>query len=486
MAALVRSLYTATLLGLALYAAQALILIVLYLVHRRDDDRQVLPGVSEESLPSVTVQVPLRNERHVATRVMQAVGALDWPRDRLEIQVLDDSDDETCALVATAAARLEAAGLRVQVLRRETAVGYKAGALAEGLTRARGEFVAIFDADFCPDPRFLRQTVPHFLTDPALGMVQARWGHLNADYSLITRVQALALDAHFAIEHLARNRSGLLMNFNGAGGVWRRSAIEDAGGWCADTVTEDLDLSYRAQLAGWRALYLPHVAVPAELTPLLAAFKAQQARWAKGASQCLRKLGGPILRSHRLNWAQKAMALLHLSGYLNQPLLLLMILLTLPMVLTDPYFSDFSLWLGALASVPPLLYILGQMALYRDWLRRVLAYPFLMFLWVGMTLKLTIALVEGLVCWGGAFVRTPKYRIRGRSGRWQTSDYRAPVSAVWVGELALGLYVGVAIWLALRLDHHHLLPLVGGYALGQLLILAVTLAQAVAIRRSAG
>ncbi|MBN1247022.1 MAG: glycosyltransferase, partial [Anaerolineae bacterium] len=447
------------------------------------DGGPALPEVPEAWLPSVTVQVPLRNERHVATQVIGAVSALDWPRDRLEIQILDDSDDETSVLVASEVLRYRSTGLNMQMVRRSDPAGYKAGALAAGLASARGEFVAIFDADFCPDPAFLRETVPYFSADARLGMVQARWSHLNAEYSLITRVQALALDAHFAIEHLARNRSGLLMNFNGAGGVWRRAVIEEAGGWCPDTLTEDLDLSYRAQLAGWRALYLPDVVAPAELTPLLAALKAQQARWAKGASQCLRKLAGPLLRSRRLTWAQKVMALLHLSGYFNQPLLLVMILLTLPMVLTDPHFPDFSLWLGTLAAVPPLLYVLGQMHLYRDWLGRILVYPALMLLWVGLTLSLTVALVDGLWHWGGSFVRTPKYRIRGRTGRWQTSSYRPRTSRLWMGELALGVYVCVAIWMALRLDHGHLIPLVMGYALGQIMILAVTLVQALAARR---
>ncbi len=479
---LVRVLYTATLLGLATCAAQAVVLIVLFLVHRRDPSPQMLV-VPEGELPSVTVQVPLRNEQHVVRQIIEAVAALDWPRGRLEIQILDDSEDETAAMVTAEVLRLQRTGLNIQEIRRAEPTGYKAGALAAGLAQACGEFVAIFDADFCPAPDFLRRTVPHFLSDPGLGMVQARWTHLNPEYSLMTRIQALALDAHFTVEHLARNRSGLLMNFNGAAGVWRRAAIEDAGGWTADTLTEDLDLSYRAQLAGWRVLYLPDVVVPAELTPRVVAFKAQQSRWAKGASQCLRKLAGPIVRSRRLNLWQKVMALLHLSGYFNQPLLLMMILLTLPMVLTDPHFSDFSVWLGTLASVPPVLYVLGQMTLYRDWPRRILVYPALMFLWLGMAWSLSLAVLDGLRHWGGAFVRTPKYRIRGRADRWQTSAYRLRAGATWVGEVLIGIYVFVAIWLALDLDHMHLVPLVAGYAAGQLMILSLTLVQALAARR---
>jgi cellulose synthase/poly-beta-1,6-N-acetylglucosamine synthase-like glycosyltransferase len=475
----VKVLYTVVLAGLAVYALHILVLIVLYFRHR-DKPVPPLPLLDEADLPVVTVQIPLRNERHVAHQVLRAVAAQDWPRDRLEIQVLDDSDDETTAIVAREAARLRRAGFWVEVLHRDDPAGYKAGALALGNRRASGDYVVIFDADFCPAPDFLRRTVPHLVGDPDLGMVQARWTHLNADYSVITRVQALALDAHFSVEHLARNRAGLLMNFNGAAGVWRRAAILDAGGWQTDTVTEDLDLSYRAQLAGWRVLYLPDVVAPAELPPLVSALKVQQIRWAKGASQCLRKLAGPLVRSSRLTPVQKLMALLHLSGYTNQPLILCMMLLTVPMVWTDPNFSGLVVWLGALASIPPLLYVLGQMRFYRDWLRRVLVYPVLMLFWAGFSWSITLAVVEGLVRWGGDFVRTPKFRIRGRSGSWRSSNYRPHLDATWVGELVIGSYVVLAIWLAIRMDHAHLLPLALVYALGEMVLLGTTAAQMIA------
>ena len=480
---IVRILYTCILAGLALYALYVVVLIVLYLLHRKDDPL-VLPVITDAQLPCVTVQIPLRDERYVVRRVLQAVAGLDWPQDRLEIQVLDDSDDETVVEVDDEVARLREQGLSIVVLRRAQPTGFKAGALAEGVVLARGEYLAIFDADFRPAPDFLRQTVPYFLKDPTLGMVQARWSHLNADYSLMTRIQALALDAHFSVEHIARGNSRLLTNFNGAAGVWRKATIADAGGWQTDTVTEDLDLSYRAQLAGWRVLYLPDVTAPAELPPLVTAFKAQQIRWAKGAFQCLRKLARPILRSRRYNAAQKVMALLHLGGYGNQPLILLMILLTLPMVLTDPRFSDFTIWLGALASVPPVLYVLGQMHFYRDWLRRILVYPVLMLLWIGLAWSLTLAVFQGLFSWGGTFVRTPKFEITGRTGDWQSSAYRPRISPSWIGEALIGVYVCVAIWFAVKLQHDHLVPLVLGYALGQLMILAMTASQAFAARRS--
>lgn len=474
---LVRVLYTATLAGLALYALHVLVLIVLYLRHRRDVG-PLLPAVVEEHLPYVTVQIPMRNEHHVAHRVIRAVGSLDWPQDRLEIQILDDSDDATVSVVDTEAATLRHQGVRVEVLRRNAPRGYKAGALAAGTAVARGEYLAIFDADFCPPASFLRQTVPYFMVSSDLGMIQARWGHLNADYSLMTRIQALVLDAHYSVDHIARAQSRLLTNFNGAAGVWRKATIVDAGGWQTDTLTEDLDLSYRAQLQGWRVLYISDVVVPAEVPPLVTAFKAQQERWAKGAFQCFRKLAGPIVRSRRLSLVQKAMGLLHLSGYANQPLLLVMILLTLPMVLTNPKFADYTIWLGALASVPSLLYVLGQMHFHRDWLRRVVAYPALLLVWMGLAWSLTLAVFQGLTHWGGTFVRTPKFEITGSSGDWRRSAYRPRISATWVGELVLGAYACVAVWYAVRLEHSHLIPLALGYALGEITVLGLTAAEA--------
>lgn len=477
MAGLVSAFYTAALAGLALYAVHILVLIALYLRHRRETG-PTLPVVEEGDLPSVTVQIPLRNEQHVAHRIIRAAGAFDWPADRLEIQILDDSDDATVSVVDLEAVRLREKGVRVEVLRRATPLGHKAGALAAGTGAAVGDYLAVFDADFYPAPDFLRRTVPYFSADPALGMVQARWAHLNTDYSLMTRIQALVLDAHFSVDHIARGHSRLLTNFNGAAGVWRKAAITDAGGWQADTLTEDLDLSYRAQLCGWRALYLPEVVVPAELPPLVTAFKAQQERWAKGAFQCFRKLVGPILKSRRLRWYQKVMGLLHLSGYANQPLLLGMILLTLPMVLTNPTFADATVWLGTLVSIPSLLYVLGQVHFYRDWARRILAYPALVLLWMGLAWSLTLAVFSGLLQWGGTFVRTPKFEITNRTGDWRHSAYHPRVSATWVGELLLGVYVCVAIWYAVRLGHGHLIPLAAGYALGQVVILALTAREA--------
>jgi cellulose synthase/poly-beta-1,6-N-acetylglucosamine synthase-like glycosyltransferase len=348
-------------LWLAIYGLNSLILAFLYLRHRR----AVVPAPSADwsVLPPVTVQVPVYNELHVVERAIDGVAALDYPRDRLQIQILDDSTDETTRLARARTALHRERGVDITVLRRPDRGGFKAGALAWGLSQARGEYVAIFDADFCPHPDFLLRTIPHFLARPRLGMVQTRWSYLNADYSPLTRAQALALDGHFVVEQAGRHRSGLLVSFNGAAGVWRRRCIEEAGGWQADTLCEDLDLSYRAQLAGWECLYLPAVDAPAEVPPQIAAFKRQQSRWAQGSVQALRKLAGSILRSRRLRWGQKGMALVHLSSYLAHPLMVVFLLASLPTLLMP---DSALLPLGSLGLMclgPLLVYVVSQQQL---------------------------------------------------------------------------------------------------------------------------
>ncbi len=474
MTQIVGYLYMAVLAGLTIYAVHILILIALYLWHRREPQPPT-PHLEPDHYPHVTVQIPLRNERRVAVRILEAVAALDWPRDRLEIQVLDDSDDGTTALARATAACLREQGHTIHVLHRSQPIGNKAGALAAGLAECRSDYIAIFDADFCPAPDFLQRTIPHLVAEPQLGMVQARWGHLNAEYSPITRAQALALDAHFTVEHLARNRAGLLLNFNGTAGVWRRTAIESAGGWQADTLTEDLDLSYRAQLAGWQIRYLPDVVAPAELPPFTTAFKQQQYRWAKGAAQTLRKLAGPLIRSQRLTWYQKLMALLHLSGYFSQPLLLAMLLLTLPMIRYNPHLPQLVAAMGAVTMIPPLLYVLGQLALYRDWWQRSLYYPVLMLLGIGLVWNTTLALWDGLRHWGGDFNRTPKFHLRGRRGPHKRPTYAPPRDRAFLGDLCLGIYALVAVYYAAQLQQAALLPFILIYVAGELLMISGTL-----------
>lgn len=465
---LITALYLATVGGLTVYALYILVMIMLYLRHRRDP-APPLPDIPPESLPGVTVQVPLRNEPLVWPRILQAVAALDWPTDRLDLQILDDSDDETPALMQAEIARLQAEGTPIRLIHREQPVGYKAGALAAALPQARGDYIAIFDADFCPPADFLRRTVPYLAADPTLAMVQARWGHLNATYSAVTRVQSLLLDAHFTVEHIARNRSGLLMNFNGTAGVWRRSAITDAGGWQSDTVAEDLDLSYRAQLGGWRMLYLPDVVAPAELPPLAGAYQQQQARWAKGAMQVFRKLARPIVVSRRLNWRQKVMALLHLNGYVTQPLLLLLVILTLPMTFYHPEAPLAGTALTVASLIMPLLCLLGQSAHYPDWPRRMAYYPLLMALGLGIAWSTTRGYLEGLRYWGGEFTRTPKFRLDAhdlpRRRLWPAG--RPPITS---GEVLMIGYTLCSLWLAYHLQQFSFIVFSGLYLGGAAMI----------------
>ncbi len=323
----VLSLYFGCLLVLSAYGAHRWYLLWLYRRHRRDD---ATPARRFDPLPRLTVQLPLYNEMYVAERLIDAVCALDYPRDRLEIQVLDDSTDETREIVSAKTAACAARGFDIVHLHRTDRAGFKAGALEAGLRVAKGDLIAIFDADFVPQPGFARELVHHF-TDERVGMVQARWGHLNADYSPLTRVQSMLLDGHFVIEHTARNRSGRFFNFNGTAGIWRRRCIEDAGGWQHDTLTEDLDLSYRAQLEGWRFVFLPDHIAPAELPLEMGAFKSQQHRWAKGSIQTARKLLPRIYRS-ALPWYVKLEATVHLTANIGYVLMVLLALLIVPAV----------------------------------------------------------------------------------------------------------------------------------------------------------
>lgn len=468
------ALYTVVALWLSLYGFQALALTLLYIRHRRASVLVARPPEGE--WPTVVVQLPVFNERYVVERLIDATARLDYPRGRLTIQVLDDSTDDTTAIAEARAAHHRAAGIAVRVLRRADRSGYKAGALAFGLAQTDAEFVAVFDADFRPKADFLRRTIAAMLPDPRTGMAQTRWSHLNDEYSYLTHAQSLALDGHFVVEQTARNRSGLLINFNGSGGVWRRACIEDAGGWQADTMTEDMDLSYRAQLAGWSTLYLPDVDAPAELPAQMEAFKRQQARWAQGSVQCLRKLTPRILRSD-LRWYQKLMALVHISGYLSQPLIILLLLTMLPLLWTGQATPSFLLTLVFASAGPPLLYAVAQAALYRDWKRRFLYLPALLAVGAGMTWSTTKAVWQGLTSWGGVFKRTPKFRIEGRAGLWNGNAYRLPSDWTVLGEIALFVYAVLTAGVALLRGQYAALPFIMLYVVGYAVVAASSLWQ---------
>lgn len=438
---------------LAFYGMHRLLLVALYYRTRSRLARRPAPP---KLWPVVTVQLPLYNEMYVASRLIDSVCSLDYPRDLLEIQVLDDSTDETSRVVADKVAQYRAQGFDIHHIRRDRRHGFKAGALEHGLRIARGSLLAVFDADFVPQPGFLRQTLPAF-SEPDVGMVQARWEHINRSYSLLTHIQAIFLDGHFAIEHAARNGSGRFFNFNGTAGVWRRCAIEDAGGWQHDTLTEDLDLSYRAQLAGWRFVFLPHVTAPAELPVDINAFKGQQFRWAKGSIQTARKLLRRILVAP-LPLGVKLEAFVHLSNNTAYLLMLLLSILVFPAMYlrrsTDfkvLLMVDLPLFLGATGSVV-LFYVVSQLAVAPDWRRGVRSIPFLMGLGIGLSVNNSRAVLSGFLHRGGVFERTPKYRIESKADSWRHKKYRVNRDLSVTIERALTVYSIVCFVAAWKLE----------------------------------
>ncbi|MBX3065575.1 MAG: glycosyltransferase family 2 protein [Anaerolineae bacterium] len=399
--------------------------------------------MAENQLPPVTVQLPLFNERYVAARLIDAVAALDYPRDRLHIQVLDDSTDDTPDLLKTQIEQLRSRGLRIDLIHRTDRTGYKAGALENGMLQTDGEFIAIFDADFVPTPDFLRKTVPYFYADPRIGVVQTRWGHLNPDDNLLTRSEALMIDGHFAVEQFARSAGDLIFTFNGTGGLWRRATIEDAGGWQHDTLTEDSDLSFRAQMRGWKFLFVPDVMVPGEVPPQMVAFKQQQARWAKGTTQVLRKHWLSLLRS-RLSLRKRIMGVLQLLPYPSQPLALGLLIL-MPLLILTQSLKDLPLGpLGLLSAAVPILYILSQQSLYDNWLKRSMVFPLLMVFSSGLTVNNSRAALSAFISGRPEeFKRTPKYNLGG--GRpatrvKQAGQYAQLVDRNTVWELLFGCY----------------------------------------------
>ena len=415
--------------------------------------RPVPPAPPLERLPRVTVQLPIFNERYVLPRLLDAMGALDWPRDALEVQVLDDSTDDTREMAARLVEEWRSRGLDVVHLHREDRRDYKAGALREGLRAAKGEFIAIFDADFVPSPDLLRRTVPALAADPKLACVQARWSHMNEDYSWLTAAQATGIDGHFVIEQRVRSDRGFLLNFNGTAGVWRRDAIADAGDWSGETVAEDLDLSYRAQLRGWRILYLSDVHAPAELPAQLSAFKRQQARWARGSIQCLRRHARAVLAHPTLRPAAKIEAMMHLSHYAVHPLMLALTLLLLPMVLTGRVPILLAGVLFGATFGPPTMYLAAQRALHpTTWRRRAWRLVPLTLLGIGIAASNTSAVLSGLVTRGGEFRRTPKFRLESRADSWRDKTYALGIDATTLveGALAILMLVTAAIGIATR------------------------------------
>ena len=447
---------------LAVYGWHRYFLVFQYMKHK-DRVPGPPPAMNEAEWPVVTIQLPIFNEMYVVDRLVDAVTAIDYPKDKLEIQVLDDSTDETCEIAELAVRRQAARGFDIKYLHRTDRTGFKAGALEEAMQTMRGEFVAIFDADFVPPSDFLRRTIPYFSTDPKLALIQARWGHLNQDYSLLTRVQAVLLDGHFVLEHGGRNRSGCFFNFNGTSGVWRPEAIRDAGGWQHDTLTEDLDLSYRAQVRGWRFLFLPDLVTPAEVPVEMNAFKTQQHRWAKGSIQtCMKNL--PMILQADLPLKVKAEAFFHLTANFNYLLMILLSILMFPamyvrsnMGWSEMLLIDVPFFAAATLSVFN-FYLVCQREVYPDWRKRAKYLPVVMAIGIGLAVNNTKALFEAIFGKSGEFVRTPKYGIERTQDDWQHKKYHQLVPVQPFVELALGVYFTAAVLYALTHDIYGTVP----------------------------
>lgn len=467
-------LYTLCSVLLLLYGLNTYLIIHLFLKKRQShnlSDRVTEANYAAEfqnpaSLPVVTTQLPLFNEINVAERVIRAVAAIDYPKDRHEIQVLDDSDDETCGIVDQVAAELRAQGHWVDVIRRPNRIGYKAGALEAGMQACQGDYIAIFDSDFIPPADFLRRTLPHLWDDTNCALVQARWDHINVTQSWLTRAQAMGIDGHFVVEQTARNRNGLFMNFCGTAGVWRRGAIEDAGGWQHDTVTEDLDLSYRAQLKGWRFHYLPSLLVPAELPPTYSAFKSQQYRWAKGTMQTARKILPTVWRAP-IPAFKKLQATVHLTHYSLHLQMAVLALLVLPLMLNFRegialYKSITFLALLVPAALGPSLgYAVCQYYGHpEDWKVRVIRLPFLLVVGFGICLSNAKAVLEGLFGNDSTFVRTPK------TGETKVKHYAVKRNWLPRFELLLAAYCALTVTVLFGIGQLALIPFVVIYFFG--------------------
>jgi cellulose synthase/poly-beta-1,6-N-acetylglucosamine synthase-like glycosyltransferase len=448
---------------LAMYGIHRYVLVYYFFKNRK---RIAPPPPEISEWPRVTVQLPIYNERYVIERLVDAVAQFDYPRELLDIQVLDDSTDETQEVARNCVERYQQLGLPISYIHRDNREGFKAGALQEGLKVARGEHIAIFDADFIPPADFLRDTVPYF-ADAKLGMVQTRWSYINRNYSKLTEVEAVLLDGHFVIEHSARFRSGLFFNFNGTAGIWRRAAIEDAGGWQHDTLTEDTDLSYRAQLRGWQFIYLPDIECPSELPVEMNAFKSQQARWAKGLMQTAKKIMPRVMRSN-VPGAVKAEAFFHLTANISYPLMVLLSMILLPAMIVRFYQGwfqvlviDLPLFIASTCSISS-FYLAAERAIFpKTWKRTFLYLPFIMAVGIGLSVRNAVAVLEAILGVKSEFVRTPKYRVEdgaNGSNAWATKKYRKKAGWMPYAEVLLGFYFAAAVVYAIEMENYATVP----------------------------
>lgn len=453
--------------GLGLFGLFGLLTFGLYWRHRQE--RFPTPPMPANP-PAVTVQLPIFNEPFVVERLIHTAVSLNYPSSKLQIQVIDDSNDSTTERAAHLVAYYKERGVDIALLHRSHRHGFKAGALADALPLASGEFIAIFDADFQPQPSFLQQTIPHFEPNPTLGMVQTRWGHLNNGRSPLTSAQAIALDKHFAMEQTVRHRANLFPKFNGAGGVWRRSCLEGAGGWQSDTVCEDLCLSTRAVLQNWECLFLNEVQSPAELPTTLSAYKSQQARWSKGSSQCLLKYGRSIATAQQHTLLARLYALMSMSAYSTNLFLMQLLLLQIPLLLINYHFSSWMLLFSIAGIGQPLLFIMSQRVLYDDWLWRLRHFPTMVLIAIGLAPSNGRAILQAFFAHDHTFVRTPK----------QGSQSQSPfleLSFDWIVLLELGLavYALIGFFLALKQRNYGPLFFLGSCALAYGSMVALTL-----------
>jgi cellulose synthase/poly-beta-1,6-N-acetylglucosamine synthase-like glycosyltransferase len=473
--------YLSILVILAIYGIHRYHLVYLYL---KNKNKVAVPKAKLAVLPRVTVQLPIYNEMYVVERLVEAACKIRYPRELLEIQVLDDSTDGTTAIAAQTVAKHREMGFDIHHIHRKNRRGFKAGALEDGLKQASGEFIAIFDADFIPAPNFLEDVIDYF-SDSKIGMIQARWGHINREYSLLTQVESVILDGHFMIEHGGRHLSGRFFNFNGTAGIWRRQAIDTAGGWEHDTLTEDTDLSYRAQMIGWNFLYLPHIVCPAELPVEMNSFKTQQSRWAKGLMQTAIKLLPRILKSD-LPLKIKVEAFFHLTANISYPLMIALSFLLLPAMIVrfnqgwfQMLYIDLPLWLAATASVST-FYLVSQRELYPDWRMRMKYLPFLMSVGIGLSVSNSKAVMEALLGIKTSFKRTPKYKIESKQDSWARKQYLRRTGVMPLLELSLGLYFVLVVFYAFNNQNYPTIPflmlfVIGFTYMGVMSILHITL-----------
>ena len=476
--------YTLTMTLLIIYITNMAYLAVIGLIKRKNLQENKLVGLQYQ--PIVTVQLPIYNEHYVVERLLDACAAIDYPRDLLEVQVLDDSTDDTKDLIAEKVGQLQKDGLNIIHLHRENRNGFKAGALANGLESAKGEFIAIFDADFLPQPDFLKKLIPHF-QNPKIAFVQARWGHLNRDYSLLTLLQSFSLDAHFGIDQLARSTSDYVFNFNGTAGVWRKSAIIDAGGWQADTLTEDMDLSYRVFLRGWVAYYAGDVEAPAELPVSFTAYRRQQYRWARGSLECAIKYI-PVIWNSNFSFVKKFQATLHLTGYLLH-LLAIALMLSYPLLLllavqypTLLQPIGIGLVMNALVLLPAFYFAVAQHLLKQRWFF-ALPLIFLMPMFTsGMVLNTVRALFQIAQKRIVPFERTPKFGITHRTQHWLGNQYQVKIDFLILFEFLLALFNLSTAWFAFQSGYYLMMIYAFFFAFGLFFFSGSTLFQSISTR----